>query len=539
MPPISRKPSGTSNESVQKLLDELNRPPRFPGLKPWWLPLTVFFIGLLLYFPLRAQWVYLLDSAEFALAVRHFDVSLSQPHPPGYFLYVMLGRLANVVVGDPHVALVWLSVLCGAALAGMLAKLGTDLYGRPSVGQAAGFLAVTSPLIWFFSCVALTYVVEALLATVFVWWCWHAMRRGGTWPDVLGLGLMLALVSGVRQQSLPALLPLALFTVSQFRAKRAAKALVLIAVTSGGIGLWFSEMLAMTGGLEAYRAAAQRITQFHAHKTLLGGGGLDAVRWNFFFAAIYCLNGLMAGTVVLAAAWVGRLFRRRALIGSVPTINTTATTEPTALLAWWILPPMVLGIFVGYSEAHGHVLGYLPGLILLTGAVLGRIRTNAWRYTLVSTCCAINLFAYLGWPASWDKVFAGTTRTDRALRQHDKTIRCLVNAIQGQFQPETTRILYLNGNPYLGLRHLQWHLPQFTHVQISVDHTMVPQGQTRYLASVGGHTQLIDQVLSRDIKIILLVIPRGTDPQPFGKYVDLSRANPIEGTADTLWAVVP
>src|SRR5207344_1777646 len=89
-----------------------------------------FIIGVGLYFTTRTKVAYLWDSVEFALAITDYNVVLSQPHAPGYFLYVMLGRLVNVLVGDPHASLVWMSIVGGAGLVGVTYLLGTALFGR-------------------------------------------------------------------------------------------------------------------------------------------------------------------------------------------------------------------------------------------------------------------------------------------------------------------------------------------------------------------------------------------------------------------------
>src|SRR6266446_3102013 len=86
-----------------------------------WVTVAAFFLGsLALRVPFRSEYAYHWDSAEFALAIREYNVALSQPHAPGYFLYVMAGRLMNLLIGDPHASLVWLSVLCGSALVAVL-----------------------------------------------------------------------------------------------------------------------------------------------------------------------------------------------------------------------------------------------------------------------------------------------------------------------------------------------------------------------------------------------------------------------------------
>src|SRR5579872_6005312 len=68
-------------------------------------------------FAFRSHYLYDIDSVNFALALIKFDPAVHQPHPPGYFLYVLLGRLVNLLAGDANTAFVFISVAasCGAA----------------------------------------------------------------------------------------------------------------------------------------------------------------------------------------------------------------------------------------------------------------------------------------------------------------------------------------------------------------------------------------------------------------------------------------
>src|SRR6476661_7597639 len=65
----------------------------------------------------RSRLLYDLDSVNFALGMLRFDPASHQPHPPGYFLYVLLARLVNRLLANPNDALVMISVVasCGAA----------------------------------------------------------------------------------------------------------------------------------------------------------------------------------------------------------------------------------------------------------------------------------------------------------------------------------------------------------------------------------------------------------------------------------------
>ena len=58
--------------------------------------------------------------------------------------------------------------------------LALSLLGRELIGSRTALLAAVlftlSPLVWYYSTVALTYAVEALFELVVVWLCWRACR---------------------------------------------------------------------------------------------------------------------------------------------------------------------------------------------------------------------------------------------------------------------------------------------------------------------------------------------------------------------------
>ena len=45
-----------------------------------------------------------LDSVNFALGVRHFDVAQHQPHPPGYPIFIALGKLGTAALSRAGIA---------------------------------------------------------------------------------------------------------------------------------------------------------------------------------------------------------------------------------------------------------------------------------------------------------------------------------------------------------------------------------------------------------------------------------------------------
>ena len=112
----------------ERLLTRPSRPPRFtlppstidrhphdlplsgfaPGSRgampraDWALALAIAGLTLATRWPYRVRLLPTWDAVQFALALERYDVVRHQPHPPGYILYVALGRLAERGAGGPR-----------------------------------------------------------------------------------------------------------------------------------------------------------------------------------------------------------------------------------------------------------------------------------------------------------------------------------------------------------------------------------------------------------------------------------------------------
>src|SRR5215510_15725045 len=101
------------------------------------LALTLAGLTLATRWPYRAHLLPTWDAVQFALALERYDVVRHQPHPPGYILYVALGRLADLVLGDAAGALGSLAILASAVAVFLLYGLAWRLYGRGAAVVAA------------------------------------------------------------------------------------------------------------------------------------------------------------------------------------------------------------------------------------------------------------------------------------------------------------------------------------------------------------------------------------------------------------------
>src|SRR5688500_15830829 len=173
------------------------------------LPLLVAVAWLAVHVPSLAPSLEDIDSINFALGLRDFDPARHQPHPPGYPVYVALGRLSNAVVGDEARALAIWSAAGGAVAIAAAWSFFRTLGSAPAAFWGAVLLA-SAPLFWVTGLRPMTDtpgLAAALAALALIargleerrWLAWGALVAG--------------LAVGIRSQTVWLTLPLLLFAL--------------------------------------------------------------------------------------------------------------------------------------------------------------------------------------------------------------------------------------------------------------------------------------------------------------------------------------
>ncbi len=122
-------------------------------------------------------------------------VTLGIPHPPGFPLFVLLGKIFTYVIpfGTAAFRVNFFSAVCGAAAAAMFYVLCRTLVGpdRRFAAAAAALLFAFSQTFWSQAVIAEVYTLNALIL-ICVFYMLRRWERGGPlWPAALfaGLGL--------------------------------------------------------------------------------------------------------------------------------------------------------------------------------------------------------------------------------------------------------------------------------------------------------------------------------------------------------------
>jgi hypothetical protein len=401
----------TATAASGKLPPLLLHQVRSPAARAGGEPDTVTFASVRL--PLRSRWFLLasaalllsrlaflaptlgdVDSTNFARALERFDPALHQPHPPGYPIYVALGKLVSLIVDSPPRALAALSAISQALLLLPLLSLFGRLARSPAAAAAATLVTLASPVLWFngarpmsdSSGLLLVVLTQALLVASL-----DGRRTLGA------ASLLVGLAPGVRLQSLLLTAPLWALALGRASSRERTRGLLLGAA---GTLLWLAPVVIASGGPGAY---------LHAFSDTM----LQAVASEPLLADLTLNRAAHAARRVLVSPWVSPALA--AIVLGLSAIGLLALARrPRALgLALLAFAPYLLAhLLLQHVDTVRYTLLYVPLFGLL--AAEGVVELGSWALPRVPerTLAAAGSLALAVWSAALTlpalRAYAGT-----------------------------------------------------------------------------------------------------------------------------------
>lgn len=201
---------------------------------------------LLLHLPYLPASLEDVDSINFALGVRHYDVAHHQPHPPGYPLFIVFAKGMRLLVGTEAHALALVGILAGALGAIAVAMLFRRLDGDPRAWLAGTAIAVATPLYWFSANRPLSDTT-GLAAAIAV----QALILSAATPRALIAAAFLGAVAvGLRSQVFWLTAPLLLWRLS--RTPNPKSRITTVVAYAAGVLVWAVPLVVVSGGPRAY-----------------------------------------------------------------------------------------------------------------------------------------------------------------------------------------------------------------------------------------------------------------------------------------------
>ncbi len=329
------------------------------------------------------------DSYSFALALDRFDLALQQPQPPGFPVYIFLGRCLRVLTGDSVAALTWLSALSGILTALAIFAIGVALappsevgkpFSRPYAALFAALLTALAPMGWLTAGKALSDSL-GLAVTLLASWLLFTQNRP------LGLvlaGLVSGLALGVRPQNALPLGLLALLYGVQIIARQRPLWHLLPVVGGAVVGMlaWLWPTALSDGGLTAYLAHVQAHAEHVRAADSLWGMNLP------LGAALWARARAFADTFLAATVGLGVFApwnpasRVRALLWAALVAVGLARADwrrwETWGLAVWTLTVSAQVFFFENLDRPRLMLPILPPLTLLIARGWARVARPRW-----------------------------------------------------------------------------------------------------------------------------------------------------------------
>lgn len=445
------------------------------GPRAWPVAIFVGFVALRI--PFRSQFLVNWDAVNYALGMAQFDLIHHQPHPPGYIGYVFGARGLSALTGDANTTLTLISIVAGAVAPVALYVLARRLTSHRH-GLAAAVLFGTAPLVWYYSSVAVSYIVGAAVALPLVWAC-HVARSERSERHLLIAAVLLAAMGALRQSDLVFLVPVIVYTAFAFPWRVRFRAAALSVVLSVP---WLAGLAWAAGGPFEYLGLSADLAGLAGGNTWLFSENPVGVFQNVSIVAFGLLFGLSVGLLVVPVAmW----YRVRPL--------KEMSSDDRWLLLTWALPALVTYVFV-HAGQTGYVLVVLPvGFLVLArttasvaAARAARRRSVPWAVYgkrravagAVGLLVAVNAAGFVVLPrvslgavdeaddGAIDRVAESLeeiTLFREQLRRYDLASSdrhwSVLTETVGSFDPQTTAVLALPTGRG-SFRHLGYYLPE-------------------------------------------------------------------------------
>lgn len=375
-----------------------------------------------------------IDSVNFALGIRDFDVAAHRPHPPGYPVYIALGKLAMVALsltGDGASApsfrearaLALLSSVAGLVALGFL-YVAFSALARPGdrttppwrrvdpLAVSATALTMTCPLFSYLAVrpmsdlPGLALALGALACLLGAWWRQTPAHNGDTRlrpPDRAAAGRLVvagaflaALAVGLRSQTAWYTLPLLVVVLGDRVGRGVAGALLgaVLAFTLGTLA-WAVPLIVASGGMEMYLAA------------LGSQAGEDLAAGDMLYVNPTARAAALAGWHTFVDPWQSPALAAVVLVLAAAGGLRLAVRERRALVALVAMAGPYLGFHLLFQDTSfvRYALPLVPAVAFaaMYGAALVSGRAVVWTATALSvwgmTLSAPVLAAYAADPS--------------------------------------------------------------------------------------------------------------------------------------------
>ncbi|MFA6098398.1 MAG: glycosyltransferase family 39 protein [Patescibacteria group bacterium] len=517
--------------------------------------------------PLMSKYFYSWDAAQLSLAFKHFDISMHQPHPPGYILYVFLGKLIFYLTGNANLAYVILSIIATIVAAVLFYHLLKLLLKDIRTSFLISLALVFNPYFWYYGEVTSTYIFDALFSMLFVYFAVLIIKKE-EWRYFYYFSAALALSGGFRQSIVILFVPMWVYLLVLFIIRKnfnLKKILISCLVGLLFLGVWLVPLLIITGGWHEWWGTSQYQWSAASQPTsIFADASLAVVKDNFLQivkVSLAVINACLLGIIALLFGW--KKWRNFSIK------NHLIRNPQFYLFVLWLGASYFVYIFMHFGN-RGYLMTVVAAFVIMLLNPIVWFAKNKWVISLIIIILLAEIGSFLAIDSSlvrnnnilnrvrtkiysyniWKNYFAY-----QGIRGFDDEIGEYLVAIE-KYNPETTAVMTHHGwqyrlpgsetwvRDYTELfRHYSYYLPQYSVYETlwgnskmffyEKDHIMsLVSSQTISLPAKINKIVIIAEEIDRDIikkdNIKFDVLPSGRklfyinlsvgSAQPYGNY---------------------
>ncbi|KKT86909.1 MAG: hypothetical protein VE97_C0011G0005 [candidate division Kazan bacterium GW2011_GWB1_45_10] len=475
----------------------------------------------------RSTYLFASDSGLYALALEKYDLSLQQPHPPGYPLYILLAKVLSWFIPDANTAFVLISIGFSVLALWAVFSLAKIVYDRRTAWISLA-LWVVAPMLWFHGQVAMNYMADAFFSAIVGHYIYHSVvnqhdvrlaRR-----SLLLASISLAIGGGFRPTLVVFLLPVWLWALWQRRNWREQIMHVswLVAIVTA----WVLPQIWLSGGWQKFFPAMSSMflskSGIYSFSVFAAGLGKAWHRMGLIWHNLLLNFGISAlAAIIYLFTWL------------VPEQQEFKISPRVWLWNLWIWPVTLFYILIIFNMP-GYLLVVLPAITILVAQAiirLGTILAQAYRpptgqsRQLIPTILTMFVVLAMSWNVwtYWkpDAKIEMQKNTHQSIKSSNDLWASLNVAVREKFNPQNTIIGLQDSFVLWGLPQFAYYFPEYP-VYIRLFWGIANPDDKKWILAYRHHIQLVDQleIVPTDTNLIVI---RGNWNQPEAQYrqVDL------------------
>lgn len=306
--------------------------------------------------PFFSKYLYEWDSVNYALGFENFNILNHQPHPPGYILYIWLGKLMNSFFNDPNHSMIFISVLFSILTVIIVYFLVEEMFSR-QLAVVSAIILVFNPLFWYYGEIATIYPSEAFFASLIALLSYKVYKGKEKYfyPSVLALGL----AGGFRQDLIIFMFPLWMFCMF-YNNRNPLRFIKAILVLIPAVLIWALPTILWSGGYDLYSQASTTLYKiaFPRSSLILGSSLVNKLSALGAYFAWVGIGLTFIGIFLIA------IFNKYGGMGPKHMFKTHFRNPKAIFVILWIMPPSIIYILIHIAKP-GYILVFLPALVII------------------------------------------------------------------------------------------------------------------------------------------------------------------------------